>query len=418
MSEMTPQAKALYDERLKLVSDAIALKPVSRVPIYTLIAALPFHLYNATWADQMYDFEAAGQAYVKFYEEFHPDVFNTPGFSSGKANELSGANMLDWPGRPGTKVPVMSSYQTIEQEYLQPEEYPEFLRDYTGFLLRKYIPRAYPNLNGGTNISLVTSRVVGSEMLAPLGNPAFVEAVNKLSEIHQEVMKAPAAAGKFAQIIKNMGYPQHRTVGGEAPYDILGDYYRGTLGIMEDILEIPDYVEAACYMLADLEIERYTNIFKGKEMDVRRVFIPMHKGMDGFMSPAQYERFYWKPFKKVIDALVAMDVTPYLYTEGKYDTRLEQLTEVPVGKCIIHFENVDMARAARMFEGIACICGNMPITLLGYGKPEEVVDSVKWLIDTCAPHNNYMFDANGSLEEGKRECVEAMFDTLYTYGKR
>ncbi len=419
MSEMTPQAQALYNERLNLVNDAIALKPVSRVPVYTLVAGLPYHLYGATWADTMYDYKKAGDAYVKFFNEFKPDVYNMPGFSSGRANEISGAKMLDWPGSPSGKVPVMSSYQSLDIEYMDQEDYPELLRDYTGFLLRKYIPRAYGNLQGTKNISLVTSRVMGSEMLSPLGTEELLDTVTKITEIRKENMAAMAMHKEYSSILHNAGFPAHRAIGGEAPYDIIGDYFRGVIGIMEDLLVCPDELEAACYMFADLEIERFRNFFKANpNMDVRRVFFPMHNATDGFMSDAQYERFYWRPFKKVIDALVAMDAVPYLYTEGRYNTRLEMLTDVPKGKVLIHFEDVDMERASKMFEGVACICGNMPITLLEFSKKEDVVNNVKWLIDTCASRGGYMFDAGGSLEGGKRENVEAMFATLATYGKR
>ncbi len=419
LNEMTPQAKALYNERLNLVDDAIAMKPVSRVPVFTVASGLPLRLYGASWADVMYDYDKAGEAYVKFFSEFKPDVYACGGFSSGKANEISGARMLDWPGRPGGKVPDGVCFQSLDIEYMDQEDYPELLRDYTGFLLRKYIPRAYGNLQGTRNISLVTSRVMGSEMLSPLGSEELLETITKINEIRKENIKAGQITARYHSMIKNMGFPPRNVIGGEVPYDIIGDYFRGVIGIMEDLLVCPDELEAACYMFADLEIERFRNFFAANpDLDVRRIFFPMHNATDGFMSAAQYDRFYWKPFKKMIDALVEMGAVPYLYTEGKYDTRMEALQDVPKGKVLIHFENVDMARAAKMFEGVACICGNMPITVLEYGTKEDVINNVKWLIDTCAPYGGYMFDAGCGLEAGKRENVEVMFDTLATYGKR
>lgn len=44
-------------------------------------------------------------------------------------------------------------------------------------------------------------------------------------------------------------------------------------------------------------------------------------------------------------ALIDMGVTPYIYTEGRYNTRLEQLADIPKGKVIYHFETADMERA-------------------------------------------------------------------------
>ena len=43
------------------------------------------------------------------------DIGLTPQFTSGKANEIAGSTMIDWPGRPGTKVSPFSSHQIIER---------------------------------------------------------------------------------------------------------------------------------------------------------------------------------------------------------------------------------------------------------------------------------------------------------------
>jgi uroporphyrinogen-III decarboxylase len=138
-------------------------------------------------------------------------------------------------------------------------------------------------------------------------------------------------------------------------------------------------------------------------MPVKRIMFPMHKGMDGFMSPAQYEKLYWKPFRKVIDALIDMGVTPYLYTEGRYYTRLEQLADVPKGKVLFHFETVDMKEAKHVLGNTGCIAGNLPIAMLEFGKKQEVVDYCKFLIDTCAPGGGYIFDLSARWKTRRRK---------------
>ena len=63
------------------------------------------------------------------------------------------------------------------------------------------------------------------------------------------------------------------------------------------------------------------------------------------MSDNMYEKIYWEPLKKVILAVIDHSVTPYIYTEGPYNTRLEFLADIPKGKVLYGFENVDMKRA-------------------------------------------------------------------------
>ena len=87
----------------------------------------------------------------------------------------------------------------------------------------------------------------------------------------------------------------------EAPYDILGDYFRGTMGIFEDLTDdsMQGYIEAACDLFADQQIQALQYL-KYADLPVKRVFFPLHKAMDGFMNEEQYHRLYWKPLKKIM----------------------------------------------------------------------------------------------------------------------
>lgn len=411
------EAETQFNARVKRMEDAVALKEPDRVPILAMFGALPYFLDGTTYKDSMYNYDVASESLIKYYNEFKPDATSHLAFSSGRANEIARSKMLDWPGRPGTRVPDFSTYQVQEFEYMTQEEYPEFIQDFTGFMIRKYVPRAYPALEGLSNIRFVPSIVLGTPPLSTMYSPEAIEAYKLLAQIGEEDTKAAIASAELANKLSAMGFPPFMTGAGEVPFDIIGDYFRGTLGALSDQIECPEYIEEACYMLADIQIASY-EYFKEAQLPVKRVFFPMHKGMDGFMSPEQYEKLYWRPMKKVVNALVDMDVTPVLYTEGKYHTRLEQLADLPKGKCIVHIEDADMEKAKKIVGENSCIMGNLPIYMLEHGTKQQVIDECKRLIDICAPGGGYIFDTNGSIDNAKRENVEAMFDTVMTYGKR
>ena len=158
--------------------------------------------------------------------------------------------------------------------------------------------------------------------------------------------------------------------------------------------------------------------FQGMAMPGKHVFMAQHKGMDGFMSDEHYREFYWNHLQIIINAIIDAGMVPYIYTEGKYNTRLECLKEVPKGKVIYHFEEVDMAEAKRVLGGTATISGGFPVYLLDYGTKEQVVDECKRLIDICAPGGGFIFETSCGMDLAKKENVEAMFDTVRTYGKR
>ena len=409
----------LFEKRISRVETAVRLKEPDRVPVVPFVASYMQRAYGSCYADLYYNYEKAGEAAVQFYRD-HPqiDARMFSGFTSGRANELAGSQMIDWPGRPGTMVSPYSSHQVIEREFMSQEEYPEMLGDFTGFMLRKYIPRAYKNLAGTAGVRLDPTIVLSTGFLKTLYSPQMMETFRILEQIGAEDARAAEMTAKYQAEISAMGFPPMITGASEAPYDILGDYFRGTMGIFEDLTDeqTQEYVEQACWMFADQQI-RALQYLRTADLPVKRVFFPLHKAMDGFMSPAQFERFYWKPLKKIMMALIDMGVTPYIYTEGPYNTRLEQLADVPKGKVIYHFETVDMKEAKRILGDTACICGNLSVSELEFGKKETVIDETRRLLDICAPGGGYLFDFNGSLENCRPENLEAVFETLDKYGK-
>ena len=416
---MDEHAAKLFAERKNRVDTAVALGTPDRVPVAPFIASYMQRANGSSYRDIYYNYDAAGEAAVKFFAD-HPlcDMQTFSGFTSGRANELADSQMIDWPGRPGTMVSDFSSHQVIEREFMTADEYPEMLGDFTGFMIRKYIPRAYHSLRGLAGIRLTPTVVLNTGFLAPLYSREAAETWQRLAEIAAEDAKAAAATGKYMQKLTDMGFPPMITGMSEAPYDILGDYFRGTMGIFEDLTDesMQGYIEQACDLFADQQI-RALEYLKDADMPVKRVFFPLHKAMDGFMNSEQYERLYWRPLKKIVMALIRWGVTPYIYTEGPYDSRLEQLTDVPKGKVLYHFEKVNMKEAKRILGGTACIMGNLPVALLEFGKKEEVITETRKLLEDCMPGGGYIFDLNGSLENSKPENLDAMFETLEKYGK-
>ena len=358
-------------QRISRLKTAIALGQPDRVPVAPFFDGVMNRMTGGSYKDNFYDFDKAGQSALAFLKKYpNVDAASMPQFTSGIANELGGTKMIDWPGRPGTRVSDYSTHQIEEYAFLEPEEYPELLRDYTGFMLRKYIPRAFPKLEGLKGIGFNDAFMMNTSMLTSLGTPDVVGAMKILEEIAGHEAKAMQATFKYSGIAAELGYPTMITGVCEAPYDILGDYFRGTIGIFEDILDedVEPYVEQVCDMFAEMQIGRLQYL-RYLNLPFKSIFFPLHKGMDGFIGDEQYERLYWKPLKKIIMALVDMgDVVPYIYTEGKYNSRLDCLTEVPPGKVFYHFEEVDMAEAKRKLGGIACIGGGFSPYLLNYGK--------------------------------------------------
>ena len=409
---------AALGQRLGRIKMALALGQPDRVPVTPFFDGVMTRLCGGSYTDHFYNFQSGMECAIKFVQKYpNVDAAGVPQFISGPANELAGTRIIDWPGKPGSKVDKYSTHQIHEIAFMEQDEYPELLSDYTGFMLRKYIPRAFPNIQGTQNIVFADGTMMDSTMMNGLYNPKTLEALDLIRRIGEENAKAFDATMQITSTMIGLGYPTMITGASEAPYDILGDYFRGTVGIFEDITDedILPMVQETVNRFADMQIARLQYL-RFLDLPFKCVFFPLHKGMDGFMNDKQYEELYWKPLRKIIMALIDMDVTPWIYGEGSYNTRLDFLTDVPAGKVLYHFEKVDMKRAKEKLGRTACISGNLSISRLEFGTKQQIIDDTKKLLDTCAPGGGYIFDFDGCLENAKEENLVAMFETLDKYG--
>ena len=91
------------------------------------------------------------------------------------------------------------------------------------------------------------------------------------------------------------------------------------------------------------------------------------------MSDEQYEEFYWPTLKKLLLGLVEEGLLVWVFTQGKYDSRLHHFEEIPAGTCLIHLESgTDAFLAKEVLAGSQCIEGNVSSALLATASVDEV----------------------------------------------
>ena len=96
---MTPQE--LYNERLQLIQDTIALKPTKRMVNAVRVNYWPYLEYGMTLADAMRDYKRGNECFYRFHREFAPDVASTCSANyPSKVYEITGLKTVRWPGDP------------------------------------------------------------------------------------------------------------------------------------------------------------------------------------------------------------------------------------------------------------------------------------------------------------------------------
>ncbi len=403
----TPQQ--LYEERTKRVEDAIQLKVPDRVPIVLSLGYFPAKYTGITCADAFYNPAKWKEAAIKTTVDFEPDTCVAMGPDSGYALEALDFKQMVWPGH-GTSP--NHTHQFVEGEYMKADEYDAFLEDPTGFILGTYLPRTCGSLESFQGLPNLNMLLFSPTAL--LGMPGFEEAIESLLKARQEVLKRNAAIGSLGEELKQLGFPTLSGAAAFTPFDVVSDRLRGMRGSMLDMFRQPDVILKACEKL--LPIMLGLAVATAKMSGNPRVFIPLHRGADGFMSLKQFEKFYWPTLKGLMMGLIGAGLTPCPFFEGNYDSRLEYLLELPRGRVLGYFDASDIFKVKEILGDHLCIMGNVPPSLLQTGNPQDVRDYCKKLIDVVGKGGGFIMAPRSAIDEVKPENLKAMIDFTREYG--
>ena len=144
--------------------------------------------------------------------------------------------------------------------------------------------------------------------------------------------------------------------------------------------------------------------------------MPLHRGSDGFMSDAQFEKFYWPHLKQSILKNIELGYVAAPFWEGIWDSRLEYLLELPKGKVIFHCEKTDVFRAKEVLGEHMCIQGGVPPTILQAGSPQDVEEHCKKLIKVVGENGGFIMGAGSSIDYARPENIKTMVAAAKKYG--
>lgn len=413
----TPQAVANFTAATRRYIDVLKLREPDRVPRTLILGDYVAHYAGSNPGEFFYDYPKAIAATIKFCKDFDIEYGAGGNFMPGKLFDRLGYRLYRWPG--GALAPTQG-FQFVEGEYMTADEYDALIADPESFAMRVFTPRVMGALGG---LGMVPSFFGTVElpfvpfMLAGFSAPPTHEAFKALLEANQIVLEWFGANAQLGAVtLGEMGLPG--TMGGfsKAPFDYLGDSLRGTRGIMMDMYRRPAKVLAAVERLVPMAIQMGVGAANGSGTPF--AMLPLHKGADGFMSNADFKKFYWPTLKATIEGIAQEGVVPVMFVEGGYNQRLDIIAEsgLPKAATMWIFDQTDMAQAKAKFGSWACIGGNVPASLFKAGTPEQIGDYVKKLVDVCAPGGGFFLSPGAVLDQAKAENVHAYLKTAKELG--
>jgi Uroporphyrinogen decarboxylase (URO-D) len=413
----TPEAEAEFKARLDRLLAALTLQKPDRVPISLNTGFWPAESAGMTPYEAMNDPVRASKAWVDFNLKFLPDAMSDPVHNTvpGSVFELLDYKLYAWPGHGVAKE---TGYQYNEKEWMEANEYDALISDPSDYMLRTYLPRTVGAFSGFAGLSSFFDFIelpFVSGHIGAWGSPELADGLEKIATAARLV--GGWAQTTFAKIgeLMALGFPAYFGGATKAPFDILGDSLRGTRGVVMDLYRRPEKVLAACERLVPVAID--WALRRSGTLPTPVVFIPLHKGADGFMSDEQFRTFYWPTLRAVILGLIEEGVVPFLFAEGRYGSRLEAIMDLPKARTVWLFDQTDMARAKQTIGKVACIQGNVPLSLIYAGTPEETVKYTRSLIDSAGEGGGFILDIGAVADAGKDENLRAMISTAREYGR-
>jgi uroporphyrinogen-III decarboxylase len=404
---------ALYDQRWRRIEDAVALRETDRVPFVYFSTFWATRLGGISYEEAMYDVDKYIDVTRKAIDLLEPDAFSALLFAFGKTLEGLDFKPMQWPGH-GTDP--NATFQYIDRELMSPDEYDDYLFDPTGFYLRKFLPR----LAGAYKVfELFPDYAANAEwdLIGAVGgfaNPQLQDGLRRLFDVGDKTAYTLRQLGAFIDEMKQAGLPLIAGGFAKAPYDLFADFLRGSKGCMLDMFRHKDKLLAAmakARVLLTRNVEATT-----RQFGCNHVFMPLHWGLDGFMSPAQFKTFYWPELRNIMMYLIERNLVPCLLWEGNCTSRLEIIADIPPGKAVYWFEGTDIFKAKEVLGDRVCLRGNVPASILNTGTPDDVDTYCRKLIQTVGKGGGFILDgAIGIPDEAKTENVLAMARSVRKY---
>jgi hypothetical protein len=408
----SPEAEANYKERIERVRKIYDMEPHDR-PIADLFMGANEYVVRrkgCSGMDMVYNHEKLREPLLEFHNEFQPDTSVMPLPYPGRVMDMLDYKSYIWGGQ---KLPENLTIQAVEGEYMMGDEYKDFAADPTNFWIKKYLPRVMPALAPLamlTEFPRVSENVDLIDLILPFGTPPFQAMLKTLMEAGDELMKMLGAVGQTGGMIAASGFPSMGFNIVKTPFDYLGDTLRGTKGILMDMYRRPNDLLAATEAYVPVLVNAVVNA--SDRSGAPCAMYVLHKGADAFMSQAQFEKFYWPTWKQVMMALYEEGITSYLFIEGSYNNRLENLAQMPEKSLVCHFDKTDMRRVKEVLSGKQIIAGNVAASLMATGTTDDVRACCADLVELFEDAPGYIMAHGCYFENTTDEKLRAFMDSV------
>ncbi len=375
MDEMDPRER---------IDAALAHQPVDRVPVIPMMDIFSPRFQGVKMASVIRDLDLARDVMIKTFDDL--GGWDAEFLAGGLVSEI-GWGMFGMASKlPGYELGDDELWQLDEKEIMKVEDH-DFIQK-NGW--NAYLGYAYPRVG------------------APCPPDQFLP----------HLMQLAVQGVKDTQIWEAKGVSIFAGLGPSPPFEAVS-FTRSLKETIVDVYRRPDVLEATLDAIqaeqVPFSIAGFQQLKKATKWGDRVAFIGATRAP--FLSPQNFDRFFWKYLKGMVDQLLEAGITPMLHFDSKWDRYLECFLDLPKGKVLLELDSTtDIFKAKQILRGHVALMGDVPASLLKLGSPEDVTAYVKKLIDVVGEDSGFILSTGCDCPiDAKPENVRAMINTGKTY---
>ncbi len=190
---------------------------------------------------------------------------------------------------------------------------------------------------------------------------------------------------------------------------------RSMIKFTEDLYYRPEIVEKALDRMVQETIK--TVIDKVRATGSKIAWLCEERA-GGFFYPLPiFEKYWWKYTVQIVDALWSEGIISLWHLDTSWDKNFHYFKKLPKGSVILHFDGTtDIFAAKKELGGHLCLMGDVHPSLLSLGKPEDVENYVKRLIDEVSYDGGLILSTGCNVPAAiKPDNFKALVDTGKNY---
>lgn len=403
-----------FQEREQRMIDVAQGRIPDRVPVCGLMETYALVYSNTKLKDAATSIKANVHGHAKIYNDIYYDCAYVP--------TLAHAWEVSWV--LGSDVFFISEDGFTEQHKefcpMVPDDYDDLAKEPVRWILNEFVPRKFSKLDANNEDQ----------------KKAFLSSLVPF-------LKFAGALVYGGYVFQKQDTPIVTGGAAEMPLDFLFDYLRGFRPTIGDLRRHGDKVKAATKALLDysIDLSHMTNLMMGgmsgglpwlvknlvNAIILRNdfefttfpwIFNPCH--IPPFISPKQFEEFYWPGYKAVAEHIHAHGGHMLTVLEGEWGReKLEILKQLPDNSVTFIVENDDPKLVKEILSNNSIMAG-LPLELLRNGTREECIAAAKEMVDELAPGGRFIFCTGNkvllSASDAKAENIRAVNEFVHGYG--